>query len=65
MTVGATFLILLNRFGHANTFWLYAGFNAVFLLLFTWVLAPETKGVTLEHIECKLMNGASPRDIGA
>ena len=61
--VSVTFLTLLNRFGHANTFWLYAAFNLVFLL-FTWALVPETKGVTLEHIEQKLMDGASLRDIG-
>ncbi|THD09251.1 sugar porter family MFS transporter [Metallibacterium scheffleri] len=61
--VGVTFLTLLNHLGHANTFWLYAGFNVVFLL-FTWALVPETKGVTLEHIEQKLMAGQPLRDIG-
>ncbi|HJU27114.1 MAG TPA: sugar porter family MFS transporter [Rhodanobacteraceae bacterium] len=61
--VGATFLTLLNNFGHANTFWLYAAFNAAFLL-FTWGLVPETKGVTLEQIEHKLMEGRRLRDIG-
>jgi SP family galactose:H+ symporter-like MFS transporter len=61
--VSVTFLTLLNHLGHANTFWLYAGFNVVFLL-FTWALVPETRGVTLEHIEQKLMDGASLRDIG-
>ena len=62
--VGATFLTLLNRFGHANTFWLYAAFNVAFLL-FTWALVPETKGVTLEQIERKLMDGKPLREIGA
>lgn len=61
--VGATFLTLLNRFGHANTFWLYAGFNALFIL-FTWALVPETKGVTLEKIERNLMDGKPLRNIG-
>jgi SP family galactose:H+ symporter-like MFS transporter len=61
--VGATFLTLLNRFGHAQTFWLYAAFNAAFLL-FTWALVPETKGVSLEQIEHKLMEGKRLRDIG-
>ena len=61
--VGVTFLTLLNHLGHANTFWLYAGFNVVFLL-FTWALVPETRGVTLEHIEQKLMAGQPLRDIG-
>lgn len=61
--VTLTFLTLLNNFGKANTFWLYAAFNAVFLL-FTFALVPETKGVTLEQIEGKLMDGTPLRDIG-
>lgn len=61
--VGATFLTLLNTFGRAETFWLYAALNVLFLL-FTYALVPETKGVTLEHIERKLMSGARLRDIG-
>jgi len=63
MVVGATFLTLLNDFGRAQTFWLYAALNVVFLL-FTYALVPETKGVTLEEIERKLMSGAKLRDIG-
>ncbi|EQD36051.1 galactose-proton symport (galactose transporter), partial [mine drainage metagenome] len=58
-----TFLTLLNHLGRANTFWLYATCNLAFLL-FTWALVPETKGVTLEHIEQKLMDGQPLRDIG-
>ncbi len=61
--VGATFLTLLDRLGSANTFWLYAGFNAL-SLLFTFLWVPETKGVMLEHIEQKLMRGVRLRDIG-
>jgi len=61
--VGNTFLTLLNTFGRAQTFWLYAVLNASFLL-FTYALVPETKGVTLEQIERKLMSGARLRDIG-
>ncbi len=61
--VGFTFLSLLNNFGHAQTFWLYAGFNVVFLVL-TFFLIPETKGVTLEHIERNLMAGKPLRNIG-
>jgi MFS transporter, SP family, galactose:H+ symporter len=63
MIVGATFLSLLNGIGHAATFWLYAGLNLVFLI-FTYALVPETKGVTLEQIERKLMSGVRLRDIG-
>jgi SP family galactose:H+ symporter-like MFS transporter len=61
--VGITFLSLLNGIGNANTFWLYAGLNAVFILLTFW-LVPETKGVTLEQIERNLMAGKRLRDIG-
>ena len=61
--VGATFLTLLNHLGHAQTFWLYAAFNASFLL-FTWIFVPETKGVSLESIERRLMEGRPLRDIG-
>lgn len=61
--VGATFLTLLNTIGNAATFWLYGGLNVVFLLI-TFLLVPETKGVTLEHIENKLMAGKPLRDIG-
>jgi SP family galactose:H+ symporter-like MFS transporter len=42
---------------------LYAALNASFLW-FTYALVPETKGVTLEQIERKLMHGARLRDIG-
>ncbi|HEX6832910.1 MAG TPA: sugar porter family MFS transporter [Rudaea sp.] len=63
MIVGATFLTLLNGIGQANTFWLYAALNFGFIV-FTWFFVPETKGVTLEEIERKLMSGARLRDIG-
>ncbi|NII12204.1 sugar porter family MFS transporter [Oleiagrimonas sp. C23AA] len=61
--VGATFLTLLNSIGDAATFWLYGSLNVVFLLITIW-LVPETKGVTLEQIEHKLMEGKKLRDIG-
>ncbi|MFZ0663624.1 MAG: sugar porter family MFS transporter [Acidobacteriaceae bacterium] len=61
--VGVTFLSLLNSFGHAQTFWLYAGFNVLFLLV-TFFLIPETKNMTLEHIERNLMAGKPLRRIG-
>jgi MFS transporter, SP family, galactose:H+ symporter len=63
MIVGATFLSLLNGFGHAQTFWLYAVLNLAFLAI-TYLLVPETSGVTLEHIERSLMAGKNLRDIG-
>ncbi len=61
--VGATFLSLLNNFGHAQTFWLYAGFNVVFIVI-TGLLVPETKNITLEFIERNLMAGKALRKIG-
>lgn len=61
--VGLTFLDLLNGLGNAQTFWLYAAFNAVFILI-TFALIPETRGVSLEQIERNLMKGASLRKIG-
>jgi SP family arabinose:H+ symporter-like MFS transporter len=42
--------ILLSDLGPSYTFWLFM-INAVFLLLFTYKMIPETKGKTLEEIE--------------
>ena len=61
--VGWSFPHLLSGIGDARTFWLYAAFNAVFIALTFW-LVPETKGVTLEQIERKLMAGDRLRAIG-
>lgn len=63
LIVGATFLTLLNHFGHADTFWLYAGLNVLFLII-TIAFVPETRGVTLEQIERNLLGGKRLRDIG-
>ena len=63
MIVGVTFLSLLNGIGNAATFWLYAGLNVVFLVI-TFLLIPETRGVTLEQIERILMAGKPLREIG-
>ncbi len=63
MIVGATFLSLLNGIGNAATFWLYAALNLFFIGLTFW-LVPETRGVTLEQIERKLMDGHRLKDIG-
>ena len=64
MIVGATFLTMLNTLGNANTFWVYAALNVLFILL-TLCLVPETKHVSLEHIERNLMKGRKLREIGA
>jgi len=63
MIVGATFLTMLNKLGNANTFWVYAALNVVFILLTFWLI-PETKNISLEHIERNLMTGKRLRDIG-
>lgn len=42
--------MLLKSVGGAVTFWIF-GANAVFLLVFTYKMIPETKGKTLEEIE--------------
>lgn len=63
MVAGATFLTLVNTLGGATTFWLYALLNGLSLLL-VWWLVPETKGVSLEHIERRLMSGTPLRYLG-
>ncbi|MDV5141711.1 sugar porter family MFS transporter [Chimaeribacter arupi] len=64
MIVGATFLTMLDTLGNANTFWVYGALNVVFIFI-TIALIPETKNVSLEHIERNLMKGKALRDIGA
>ncbi|TKI03097.1 sugar porter family MFS transporter [Martelella alba] len=63
MIVGATFLTMLDKLGHAPTFWIYALLNVIFIVI-TFVLLPETKNVSLEHIERNLMRGKPLREIG-
>jgi SP family galactose:H+ symporter-like MFS transporter len=64
MIVGATFLTMLNTLGSAHTFWIYAGLNLVFIFI-TIALIPETKNISLEHIERNLMAGKPLREIGS
>lgn len=63
MIVAATFLSLLDVLGRAETFWLYAGFNAAFILL-TLLWVPETRGVSLEKLEGRLLKGVPLRALG-
>ncbi|GBQ71900.1 sugar-proton symporter [Ameyamaea chiangmaiensis NBRC 103196] len=63
MVVGATFLTLLSTLGTAQTFWLYAALNALFIV-FTLRFVPETRGVSLEQIERNLMAGKPLNEIG-
>lgn len=61
--VGMTFLTLLSNLGGGNTFLLYGGMNALFIIFFIFFV-PETKGVSLESIEQKLLAGAPLKKIG-
>lgn len=61
--VGQTFLTLLNTLGNGNTFLMYGGLNALFIVFFL-LYVPETKGVSLEKIESNLLSGLPLRKIG-
>ncbi|GDX05420.1 sugar porter family MFS transporter [Buttiauxella sp. A111] len=63
MIIGATFLTLIDTIGSPNTFWLYGVLNVVCIVL-TILFVPETKNISLEHIERNLMRGKPLRDIG-
>ncbi|MBB2204666.1 sugar porter family MFS transporter [Gluconacetobacter takamatsuzukensis] len=63
MIVGASFLTLMDRLGLSGAFWLYAGLNALFVVLIA-LFVPETRGLTLERIERDLTSGVRLRDIG-
>ena len=61
--VGVTFLSMLHGLGNGITFGIYAAMNLAFLF-FTFFVVPETKGISLEHIEDNLMEGKPLRHIG-
>lgn len=63
MLITASFLHLANRLGFANTYWFYAILTSVGLLFVT-KFVPETKHVSLEHIEKNLYAGISSRHLG-
>lgn len=63
MLAGVTFLTLINTIGGAYTFWGYAALNALFIIV-TMYFVPETKNVSLEHIERNLMDGKPLRMLG-
>ena len=53
--VGNTFLTLLATLGQGGTFWLFAALNAAFVP-FVLLYVLETRGVSLESIERRLLN---------
>ncbi|MCK4608936.1 MAG: sugar porter family MFS transporter, partial [Gammaproteobacteria bacterium] len=61
--VSVTFLTIVNVLGFGNTYWLYAGFTFM-ALIFVFLLVPETKNISLEHIEKNLYSGVRSRDLG-
>ncbi len=61
--VGMTFLTMLSTLGGGNTFLLYGGMNILFIIFF-FLFVPETKGVSLESIEQKLLAGTSLKRLG-
>jgi len=61
--VAQTFLTMLDKLGNGNTFLLYGGLNALFIVFFIFFV-PETKGVSLEKIEANLLSGLPLRKIG-
>ncbi len=63
MIIGATFLTLIDTLGSPNTFWLYGVLNVICIAL-TFLFVPETKNISLEHIERNLMRGEALRHIG-
>lgn len=63
MIVSASFLSLLEFTGYAYTFWIFAAINLLFIFM-TFRFVPETKGVPLDEIEHKLMDGVELRNIG-
>ncbi|MGN1392894.1 MAG: sugar porter family MFS transporter [Succinivibrionaceae bacterium] len=63
MIVGASFLTLVNYFGASLTMMIYA-VCCVFSLLLTIFFVPETKGVSLEHLEKNLMSGVKLKNLG-
>jgi sugar porter (SP) family MFS transporter len=62
--VSGTFLSLLNALGPSNTFLLF-GAMCVLGLIVSYFILPETKGVSLEHIEENIRKGLPLKDIGA
>ncbi len=63
MIIAATFLPIMSVMGNMGTMGLYAGFCLISIFIIK-AFVPETKGVSLEHLEKNLMNGVKLRDLG-
>ncbi|QHI95087.1 sugar porter family MFS transporter [Aristophania vespae] len=63
LLVGTTFLSMMEGLGSSTTFWIFAFFNAL-AIIFLYVFVPETKDISLETIEKRLMSGVRLRDLG-
>lgn len=58
-----TFLPLMQLLQPTGVFWLY-GVLCLLSLIFVYLFVPETKGITLEHIETNLRLGKHSRYLG-
>ncbi|MCL5236718.1 MAG: sugar porter family MFS transporter [Nitrospirae bacterium] len=63
LLVALTFLTLVQVLGRPGTFWLY-GLLSIGAWIFAYVLAPETKGRSLEDIEAHWRAAKHPREMG-
>lgn len=63
LLIGTTFLSIMELVGSANTFWIFASFNA-FAVVLLYFFVPETKDVSLDVIEKRLMSGVKLRHLG-
>ena len=63
MIISGAFPAFVAWAGTTQTFFIFAGLNAIFILITLW-LVPETKNIWLEEIEKNLMRGEKLRNIG-
>ncbi len=63
MAIAATFLPLLGCLGNSLTMALYAVCSLISIFVIM-KFVPETKGVSLEHLEKNLMQGVALKDLG-
>ncbi|WP_342628379.1 sugar porter family MFS transporter [Nguyenibacter vanlangensis] len=61
--ISNVFLTMMAALGEAVTFGLFALMNGLFVVI-TLLYVPETRGVSLEEIEARLMSGRRLRDLG-